>query len=157
MFTFLLFCHYDVAKSLPIGLQEQLSSILDKGILTTSLIHRAKRHGMVGSDAKLGTIALGVKHGAGREADAPARRQLAIERHASATARGIAHNLYVVEAVHILNKLVGSAIHRAVGEHHHLFLPAQSGRGRDIVPGATRSRYALFPSCAAYIPQGSCG
>ena len=127
MFTFLLFCHYDVAKSLPIGLQEQLSRILDKGILATSLIHRAKRHGMVGGDAKLGAIAMGVKHRAGREADAPARRQFAIERHASATARGIAHNLYVVEAVHILNKLVGSAIHRSVGEHHHLFLPAQSG------------------------------
>ena len=99
-------------------------SKLDEGVAATGKVGVGLLHVVVGVDAELGALVVGVVDGAGRETDAPSAGQLAGEGHAGAASCAVAHDGDPRAALHILHKLVGRAEHAAVGEHHHVFLPA---------------------------------
>ena len=92
-----------------------------------------ERHFIVGVDAEFRLLVMAVVHGACREAHRPAIGEGRGEGHTSAATSMIAHNLRLRHALHVFHELVGSAVHLAIGQHHHVLVPSQIARGLDML------------------------
>ena len=107
---------------------EQGAGELDDGVAPPGEVGVGERDAVVGGDAELGGLAVGVVHGAGREAHRPAVGQRVAEGQARSAAGAVAHDGDKREVLHVLYELVGRAVYAAVGKHAHGLLPPQAGR-----------------------------
>ena len=103
-----------------------LAGCLDNGVYAALGIIVGDTDGVVGGYAVLGTLAVAVIDGTGREAYAPATGQLAAEGHAGSSPGLVAHGNDLRTTAHVLDKLIGSAEHGPVGKHGHRLVPSQS-------------------------------
>ena len=117
---------------------QQFTGKLDNGVLSACEISIGLLDVVVWLDAELARVALSVVHGYGREADAPAVGQAAVEGHAGTATRMVTHKENVRERFHIDGKLVGSAKYLTIGEYNSWLVPAEIGRGFEIAGFASR-------------------